>query len=82
MGGRSKHNSGGRSKTSLFGSQIFALLRKRMLTFTRDKRMWAWVIVVPALFVLLGALIVLSVELKDMPALTLTPTVRPSQRNL
>lgn len=65
----------GRSRR-LFGEHVAALLKKRLLTFGRDKKMWAFVVLMPALFVLAGTLVLLSVETSDEPALLLTPTVR------
>lgn len=63
-----------RSK-SLFGVHMKTLLHKRFLTFRRDKKMWAFVVFVPALFVLLGIIILLSVTAKDEPNLEMTPMV-------
>lgn len=55
-----------------------ALLRKRYLTFKRDKKMWAFIVFMPALFVLIGELIMLSVGDENDPALHLTPMVSQS----
>lgn len=63
-----------RSK-SLFVVHMRALLNKRLLTFKRDKKMWAFVVAMPALFVLSGVLILLSVSSTNEPALVLTPEV-------
>lgn len=63
-----------RSK-SLFGGHMVALLKKRLLTFKRDKKMWAFVVLMPAFFVLIGILILLLVSQSNEPALLLTPTV-------
>ncbi|CAN0244543.1 unnamed protein product, partial [Hapterophycus canaliculatus] len=60
-----------RSK-SLFGRHMMALFKKRLLTFKRDKKMWAFVVVMPALFVLIGVLILLSVASTNEPSLLLT----------
>ncbi|CAN0021601.1 unnamed protein product [Pylaiella littoralis] len=62
-----------RSK-SLFGRHMMALLMKRLLTFKRDKKMWAFVVLMPALFVLIGILILLAVASTDEPSRLLTPT--------
>lgn len=62
----------------LFREHMVALLKKRLLTFKRDKKMWAFVVLMPALFVLIGVLILLSVTSKDEPSLLLTPEVSMS----
>ncbi|CAN0577804.1 unnamed protein product, partial [Laminaria digitata] len=41
----------------LFGAHMAALTKKRFLTFKRDKKMWAFVVLMPAFFVLIGILI-------------------------
>ncbi len=63
-----------RSK-SLFVRHMGALLRKRLLTFRRDKKMWAFVVLMPALFVLVGILILTSVGSYSEPSILLTPAV-------
>lgn len=62
----------------VFGMHVKALLRKRYLTFKRDKKMWAFIVFMPALFVLIGVLILLSVGDENQPALNLTPMVSQS----
>lgn len=57
-----------------------ALLKKRFLTFRRDKKMWMFVVFMPLLFVGAGTLIVLALEQEDQPALTLSPQVRARYR--
>lgn len=52
-----------------------ALLKKRLLTFKRDKKMWAFVVLMPAFFVLAGILILKSVGTYPEPSLLLTPEV-------
>lgn len=59
----------------LFGMHMAALLRKRLLTYKRDKRMLTFTIIMPAFFVLCGILILQSVGTKSEPAVQLTPTV-------
>lgn len=68
-----------RSK-SLFGRHMVALLKKRLLTFKRDKKMWAFVVLMPALFVLVGILILASVGTYSEPAIVLTPKVSDVRR--
>ncbi|CAM9541397.1 unnamed protein product [Ascophyllum nodosum] len=63
-----------RSK-SLFGAHIMALLWKRLLTFKRDKKMWVFSIVMPAIFVSLGIIILEASSTTSEPAILLTPTV-------
>ena len=63
-----------RSK-SLFGRHMLALLKKRLLTFKRDKKMWAFVVLMPALFVLAGTLILMALSTSNEPAILLTPEV-------
>lgn len=53
-----------------------ALLKKRFLTFRRDKKMWIFVVLMPLLFVGVGTLIILGFEQDDQPSLTLSPKVR------
>lgn len=65
-----------RSALAIFMHQSVALLKKRLLTFSRDKKMWLFVVFMPLVFVGIGALIVLGFELSDQPALTLSPQVR------
>lgn len=74
-GGSGKQGLGIDRSKPLFCSHMKALLRKRLLTFKRDKKMWAFVVFMPALFVLLGVIILLSVSTTDEPSLVLTPTV-------
>lgn len=62
---------------NLFGAHMKAMLVKRLLTFRRDKKMWAFIVIVPALFVLVGIIILLVVKLPDEPSLLLTTTVSP-----
>ncbi|CAM9216451.1 unnamed protein product [Ectocarpus fasciculatus] len=57
----------------LFGRHMMALLKKRFLTFRRDKKMWAFVVLMPALFVLIGVLILLAVAATNEPSILLTP---------
>ena len=54
---------------------MMALLRKRLLIFRRDKKMWAFTVVMPAIFVLIGIIILESLVTTDEPAILLTPTV-------
>ena len=61
----------------LFWEHTAALLKKRLLTFRRDKKMWAFVVLMPAFFVLVGTLILLAVTRTNEPSLLLSPTVRP-----
>lgn len=67
-----------RSATSLFFSQSLALLKKRLLTFGRDKKMWAFVVLMPLVFIGIGIALVIDFDIKDQPALALTPQVRPA----
>lgn len=60
---------------STFRYQSTALLKKRLLTFKRDKKMWIFGVFMPFLFVGAGTLTVLSFELEDQPALALSPQV-------
>lgn len=69
--GRSKD----RSALALFLHQSLALLRKRLLTFRRDKKMWIFGVFMPLAFVGTGTLIVLSLEQDNQPSLTLSPQV-------
>lgn len=64
---------------SLFGMHIGALLRKRLLTFKRDKKMWAFNVVMPAIFVLIGIIILESITSSNQPSLLLTPTVNTTE---
>lgn len=66
---------------SLFGLHMAALLRKRLLAFKRDKKMWAFILLIPAVFVLLGILVLLSISASSEPALELTPEVAKRQHN-
>ena len=63
-----------RSK-SLFIPHLAALTKKRFLTFKRDKKMWAFVVLMPAVFVVVGILIMQSVQSYSEPSLLLTPAV-------
>ena len=63
-----------RSK-SLFGTHMLALLWKRLLTFKRDKKMWVFSIVMPAIFISLGIVILEATSTSSEPAILLTPTV-------
>ncbi len=74
-GGGKKENLGVDRSKSLFGTHMGALLKKRLLTFKRDKKMWAFVVLMPALFVLAGTLILMAVSTSDQPAILLTPEV-------
>ena len=78
-GGKNEDLDLDRSK-SLFGRHMVALLKKRLLTFKRDKKMWAFVVLMPALFVLFGILILTSVSSYSEPAILLTPAVSAVQR--
>ena len=69
-----KDGLGARASNFLYQSK--ALLRKRLMTFARDKKMWTFVVLMPFLFVGAGTLTVLSVEVKDQPALALSPQAR------
>lgn len=55
--------------------QSMALLKKRLLTFRRDKKMWLFVVFMPLVFVGIGTLIILGFDLNDQPALALSPQV-------
>lgn len=79
-GGGKKEDLGIDRSKSLFGRHMVALLKKRLLTFKRDKKMWAFVVLMPALFVLAGILILTSVGSYAEPAILLTPTVSAVQR--
>lgn len=59
---------------------MVALLKKRLLTFKRDKKMWAFVVLMPAVFVLVGILILTSVGSYSEPDILLTPTVSAVRR--
>ncbi|CAM9405596.1 unnamed protein product, partial [Scytosiphon promiscuus] len=72
-GGGKKEDLGIDRSKSLFGRHMMALFKKRILTFKREKKMWAFVVLMPALFVLIGVLILLSVAATDEPKLLLTP---------
>lgn len=74
-GGGKKEDLGIDHSKSLFGEHMKALLKKRLLTFRRDKKMWAFVVLMPALFVLVGTLILLALSVSDEPSLLLTPEV-------
>lgn len=53
-----------------------ALTKKRFLTFRREKKMWAFVVFMPALFVLGGVLIMQFETMFSEPSLlVLSPTV-------
>lgn len=64
-----------RSALGIFLYQSTALLKKRLLTFGRDKKMWIFVVFMPLLFVGIGTLILLAFNQKDQPALALSPQV-------
>eukprot|EP00903_Cladosiphon_okamuranus_P008962 g8576.t1 len=72
--GSGKEDMGIDRSKSLFGGHMLALLKKRLLTFKRDKKMWAFIVFMPALFVLVGIMILRLVEQTDEPAILLTPT--------
>lgn len=74
-GGGEKEDLGIDRSKSLFGVHMVALLNKRLLTFKRDKKMWAFIVLMPAFFVLIGILILRLVSQTDEPSLFLTPTV-------
>lgn len=74
-GGGKTGASGADVSPSLFRAHMAALLKKRLLTFKRDKKMWAFVVLMPAFFVLIGTLILLAVATSNEPSLLLTPTV-------
>ncbi|CAM9216529.1 unnamed protein product, partial [Ectocarpus fasciculatus] len=57
----------------LFGRHMMALLKKRLLTFKRDKKMWAFVVLMPAFFVLVGMLLLKTAGTYNEPAVLLTP---------
>lgn len=79
-GSGKKENLGiDRTKSALFVGHMVALLKKRLLTFKRDKKMWAFVVLMPALFVLFGILILTSVGSYSEPAILLTPAVSVTQ---
>lgn len=65
-----------KSSISLFLVHMVALLRKRYLTFRRDKKMLAFVVFMPALFVFAGIMTVRLGSQKDQPSLRLTPEVK------
>lgn len=75
VGGGKKEDLGIERSEPQFGRHMKALFKKRLLTFKRDKKMWAFVVLMPALLVLAGVLILLSVASTDEPALLLTPEV-------
>ena len=60
----------------MFGVHMLALLRKRLLTFMRDKKMWALSVAMPAIFISLGITILEIASTSSDPAVLLTPTVR------
>ena len=70
-----RSKSGFKASTSTFLYQSKALLKKRFWTFSRDKKMWIFGVFMPFIFVGAGTLIVLLFELKDQPALALSPQV-------
>lgn len=72
-GGKVRHDID--QSKPLFGMHMAALLRKRLLTYKRDKRMLTFTIIMPAFFVLCGILILQSMGAKSEPAVQLTPTV-------
>lgn len=74
--GGTSGRSAERSTSSLFFSQSKALLKKRLLTFRRDKKMWAFVIFMPIVFIGGGVALVLDFKVNDQPALALSPQVR------
>lgn len=61
------------SPFSLFFVHMVALLKKRYLTFRRDKKIFAFVVLMPALFVFAGIMIVRIDNQSDQPSLRLTP---------
>ena len=74
-GGGKKEDLGIDRSKSLFGRHMAALLKKRLLTFKRDKKMWAFIVLMPAFFVLIGILVLELVSQTNEPARLLTPTV-------
>ncbi len=70
---RSKHGFGASMSTFLY--QSMALLKKRLMTFKRDKKMWIFGVFMPFLFVGAGTLLVLRIGAPDQPALALSPQV-------
>lgn len=74
--GHAEDRSKDRAKPSGFLYQTMALLKKRLLTFGRDKRMWAFVVFMPFLFAGLGTLVILGFNNSDLPALALSPQVK------
>ncbi|CAM9259808.1 unnamed protein product [Ectocarpus sp. 4 AP-2014] len=73
--GVTEDRSSERSWASAFLYQTVALLKKRLLTFRRDKKMWAFVVLMPIVFIGAGALLILDFDIKDQPALALSPQV-------
>lgn len=80
--GVTEDRSSDRSWTSTFLYQTMALLKKRLLTFRRDKKMWAFVVLMPIVFIGTGALLILDFDIKDQPALALSPQVRCLMRKM
>ncbi|CAN0348380.1 unnamed protein product [Pylaiella littoralis] len=71
--GHSKDRPQDRTNPSSFLYQFMALLKKRLLTFGRDKKMWAFVVFMPFVFVGIGTLLIINFGVKDQPALALSP---------
>lgn len=78
--GHSKDRPQDRTNPSSFLYQFMALLKKRLLTFGRDKKMWAFVVFMPFVFVGIGTLLIINFGVKDQPALALSPQVRVEGR--